>query len=170
MVAGIGIRYPDRKSALRNGISPLAKGLSRRLLFGVLVHEVSRVRRKAIDRVVKPLGITGGQWWVLTYISLHDGKSQGELAEDLNLGKVALGGLIDRLEKSGLLERRIDGSDRRMKRVHLTAEGLRVVEEIRKSSSEVQEAALAGISHDEVEHAIAVLKKMETNLQAIVDA
>ena len=91
----------------------MAKGLSRKLSFGVLVHEVSRVRRKAIDQVMKPLGITGGQWWILTYISLHDGKSQGELADELNMGKVALGGLIDRLEKTGLIQRKIDAVDRR---------------------------------------------------------
>ncbi len=118
---------------------------------------------------MKPLGITGGQWWILTYISLHDGKSQGELADELNMGKVALGGLIDRLEKTGLIQRKIDAVDRRMKRVHLSAEGRHVVEQIRQSSTDVQDAALAGITTEELEHAISALQKMEANLQAIVD-
>lgn len=150
-------------------MGPVAKGLSRKLNFGVLVHEVSRIRRKAIDQVMKPLGITGGQWWILTYISLHDGRSQVELAEELNMGKVALGGLIDRLEKNGLIERKADLVDRRMKRVHLSKEGRHMVEEIRRTSAEVQDAALDGISPEELEFAITALMKMEANLHQFVN-
>lgn len=148
----------------------MVKGLSRKLNFGVLVHEVSRIRRKAIDQLMKPLGITGGQWWVLTYISLHGGKSQGELAEELNMGKVAFGGVIDRLEKSGLIERRISKVDRRMKRVHLSPRGRELVEEIRHLSTSVQAAALDGISSDELDHAISALTKMEANLQDFISS
>jgi DNA-binding MarR family transcriptional regulator len=146
----------------------MVKGLSRKLNFGVLVHEVSRIRRKAIDQLMKPLGITGGQWWVLTYVSLHAGKSQGELAEELNMGKVAFGGVIDRLEKSGFIERRVSKVDRRMKRVHLSPRGRELVEEIRELSTSVQASALDGISMKELEHAISALTKMEANLQEFI--
>jgi DNA-binding MarR family transcriptional regulator len=142
----------------------MVKGLSRKLNFGVLVHEVSRVRRKAIDQVLKPLGITGGQWWILTYISLHDGLSQVTLADELNMGKVALGGLIDRLEKSGFIDRRNDTVDRRVKRIHLSQAGLDLVGQIKETSAGVQDVALEGISSEELDHAISALKKMEANL------
>lgn len=132
--------------------------------MGVLVHEVSRMRRKAIDMVLKPLGITGGQWWMLTYISLHKGLSQNQLAEELNMGKVSIGGLLDRLEASGLVERRVDQVDKRVKRVFLTPAGSSLVEEIRLTSAGVQEVALDGITIVELEHAIAALTKMEANL------
>ena len=59
----------------------MAVSLNRQLKLGVLVHEVSRLRRKAIDQLVRPLEITGSQWWVLTYISLRPGLSQVRLAE-----------------------------------------------------------------------------------------
>jgi len=142
----------------------MPRGLSKKLNIGVLVHEVSRVRRKAIDRVLKPLGITGGQWWVLTYISLHDGKSQVELAEELNMGKVALGGLIDRLEAAGLLERRPDKVDRRVKRIHYTKSGRIMIEQIKNVSATVQEAALKDISYEDIETTIQTLSKMEDNI------
>lgn len=142
----------------------MARGLSRKLNFGVLVHEVSRIRRKAIDQVLKPLGITGGQWWIITYISLHDGLSQVALAEELNMGKVALGGLIDRLEKNGLIERRPDPVDRRVKRIHLSKAGLDLVHDIKHTSASVQDVALNGITPEELEHAISALGKMESNL------
>ena len=142
----------------------MANGLSRKLNFGVLVHEVSRIRRKAIDQVLRPLGITGGQWWIITYISLHDGKLQVMLADELNMGKVALGGLIDRLAKNGLIERRMDEVDRRIKRIHLSKAGLDLVEQIKRTSADVQAVALEGISNEELDHAISALKKMEANL------
>lgn len=142
----------------------MAKGLSRKLNFGVLVHEASRLRRKAIDAVLKPLGITGGQWWMLTYISLHHGLAQMQLAEELNMGKVSVGGLLDRLEQNGLIERRTDTVDKRVKRIFLTRTGAALVEDIRLTSAGVQEVALQGITPIELEHAIAALTKMESNL------
>src|SRR5271170_539745 len=98
----------------------MAHDLNWELRLGFLVHDVSRLRRSIVDRVLKPLGVTRSQWWVLAFLSRADGMSQVALAEELDLGKVALGGLIDRLEKTGLVSRRPDDDDRRVKRVFLT--------------------------------------------------
>src|SRR5204862_397702 len=83
------------------------------LRLGFLIHDVSRLRRSAFDRCLKPLNVTRSQWWVLAYLSREDGMTQSQLAEELDLGKVAVGGLIDRLEKSGLVRRDADATDRR---------------------------------------------------------
>src|SRR3981081_1123579 len=81
------------------------------LRLGFLIHDVSRLRRSAFDRCLKPLNVTRSQWWVLAYLSREDGMTQSQLAEQLDLGKVAVGGLIDRLEKSGLVRRDADPRD-----------------------------------------------------------
>src|SRR5260221_10622780 len=73
--------YPSERISLM-----LTMALSRRLKIGVLVHEVSRLRRRAIDELLQPVGITGTQWWLLTYVSLRPGLAQARLAEELNLG------------------------------------------------------------------------------------
>lgn len=123
------------------------------------------MRRKAIDHVLKPMGVTGGQWWVITYLSLHPGLSQVALAEELNMGKVALGGLVDRLEKIRLIERRPDLVDRRMNRIHLSKAGIDLVREIKTASEGVQDKAVSGITSEELNHAMAALGKMEANLR-----
>ena len=69
--------------------------------FGFILNDVARLMRTRFDRRVKALGLTRSQWWVLAYLSREDGMTQSQLAEELDLGKVAVGGLIDRLEKSG---------------------------------------------------------------------
>ena len=47
--------------------------LQRRIVFdwelklGFLIHDVSRLRRSAFDRCLKPMNVTRSQWWVLAY-------------------------------------------------------------------------------------------------------
>jgi DNA-binding MarR family transcriptional regulator len=141
--------------------------LSRRLKIGVLVHEVSRLRRRAIDELLQPLGVTGTQWWLLTYVSLRPGLAQTRLAEELNLGKVALGGLIDRMMKNDLIERRPSDEDKRVNRIFLSEAGVKLATEIRRISSGVQDEALKNIASNELDVAISVLMRMKDNLEEI---
>ena len=87
------------------------------LRFGFLIHDVSRVRRTVADRMLKPLGVTRSQWWLMAYLSRRDGMTQTALARDLDLSRVAIGELVSRLEDSGLIERRDDANDGRTRRV-----------------------------------------------------
>jgi DNA-binding MarR family transcriptional regulator len=116
--------------------------------FGFLVHDVSRLRRVALDRVLKPIGLTRSQWWVLTFLSRRDGMTQTALACDLDLTKVAVGGLLDRMEAAGLVQRRPDQQDARIRRVFLTRAGHRLVGQIR-TQIEVFEREAVGVSSDE---------------------
>jgi MarR family transcriptional regulator, transcriptional regulator for hemolysin len=98
--------------------------------LGFLMHDVSRLRRSVFDEYMKPAGVTRSQWWVLAHLSRHDGMIQSDLADMLELGKAALGGLIDRLAAAGFIERRPDDNDRRVKRVYLSSEGTRMIREM----------------------------------------
>src|ERR1700712_2304354 len=95
--------------------------------FGFLIQDVSRFRRVVIDRVLKPLGVTRSQWWVLTFLSRRDGLTQTALATDLELTKVAIGALLERMEASGLIERRAEDLDARMRRVYLSRAGTKLI-------------------------------------------
>lgn len=113
--------------------------------LGFLMHDVSRLRRTVFDEFMKPLGVTRSQWWVLAHLSRHDGMIQSDLANVLELGKAALGGLVDRLEASGVVERRSDEIDRRAKRVYLSVKGLQLISEMRGKSHEMSERMLEGL-------------------------
>ena len=117
--------------------------------LGFLMHDVSRLRRIVFDDYMKPLGVTRSQWWVLAYLSRHDGMIQSDLAAVLELGKAALGGLIDRLEASEFIERRPDANDRRVKRIYLTARGNQTVKEMRKHCHDMSEQVLKGLDHEQ---------------------
>ena len=102
--------------------------LDKETRFAFLIHDVSRLRRVMFDRIVRNLGTSRSQWWVLAFLSRDDGgRHRPTSPNELDAGKVALGGLVDRLEEAGMVERRADPIDRRVKRVFLTREGRKLV-------------------------------------------
>lgn len=142
----------------------IQKNLDSSLRFGFLIHDVSRLRRIVVDRALKPLGITRSQWWVLAFLSRRDGMTQTALAADLDLTKVAIGGLIDRMEAGGFVERRADERDARARRVYLTRAGQKLVSTIRESVDAVESDILASVTEDELDSAAAVLLKIKGRL------
>jgi DNA-binding MarR family transcriptional regulator len=138
--------------------------LDHELQLGYLIHDVSRLRRKAFDRHIKGLKVTRSQWWVLAYVSRKDGMAQTQLAEQLDVGKVAIGGLIDRLERSGLAKRVPDDQDRRIKRIFLTPKGKRLVERLRTVSLDFNERVLEGIPSADLATTASVLRRLKANV------
>ncbi|WP_224790962.1 MarR family winged helix-turn-helix transcriptional regulator [Pseudomonas fluorescens] len=131
------------------------------------MHDVSRLRRMVFDNFMKPLALTRSQWWVLAYLSRHDGMIQSDLASVLELGKASLGGLIDRLEESKFIERRPDAYDRRVKRVYLTSSGVQTVKEMRVLSHEMSEQILEGLDQQQRQQLTDMLTQVKRNLLAI---
>ncbi|MEZ5697176.1 MAG: MarR family transcriptional regulator [Sphingomonadaceae bacterium] len=140
------------------------KDLDANLRFGFLIHDVSRMRRIVVDRALKPLGITRSQWWVLAFLSRRDGMKLTALATDLDLTKVAVGGLIERMEAAGFVQRRSDERDARAKRVFLTGEGQRLVNQIRQQVDRVEADILTGLDEQELDAAAGSLVKIKHRL------
>jgi len=137
--------------------------------LGFCIHDTSRLRRVIFDAALKPAGVTRSQAWVLAYLSRADGMAQSDLAGQLDLGKVALGGLIDRLEASELVERRPDIGDRRVKRIFLTAAGRRVVNKMRKISATTNAEILSGVEPEDVRAAATTLRAIKRNMLRMVN-
>lgn len=146
----------------------MPKDLNSNLRFGFLVHDVSRLRRIVVDRALKPLGITRSQWWVLAFLSRRDGMTQTALAAELDLTKVAIGGLLDRMESGGFVERRSDANDARAKRVFLTRAGQRLVGTIRSGVDKVELEILAGLPEGDLIQAAATLRRIKQTLLTMI--
>ena len=146
----------------------MTKDLATGLRFGFLIHDVSRLRRVAVDRALKPLGITRAQWWVLAFLSRRDGMTQTALAADLDLTKVAVGGLLDRMEAAGFVERRADKSDGRARRVYLTRAGAKLVSAIRESVEAVELDILNRVSDEALMQATETLRTLKETLREML--
>ncbi|MDD2796251.1 MarR family winged helix-turn-helix transcriptional regulator [Acidocella sp.] len=137
--------------------------------FGYLVHDVSRIRRTVMDQTMRPLGITRSQWTVLSVLARggNDGMMQVDLARLLEVGKVTVGGLVDRLEATGHVERRADANDRRVKRVFITGQGFEVVQKMIEIATKVNERILRNITPEQQRITEDVLYAVKKNLKEI---
>lgn len=91
-------------------------------LTGFLISDVARLMRREFDARAKKLGVTRPQWRTLLVLQRHEGVRQTALAEKLEVEPISLCRMIDRLEESGLVERRRDPADRRAWQLFLTPE------------------------------------------------
>ncbi|WP_445191383.1 MarR family winged helix-turn-helix transcriptional regulator [Sphingomonas sp. Tas61C01] len=140
--------------------------------FGFLVHDVSRMRRTLFDDQMKPLGVTRSQWSVLAYLSResNNGTMQVDLARDMDVGKVTIGGLIDRLESSGHVERRLDARDRRARRIFITEKGFETIRRMQTVGAELNDRVLEGISERDLKVTEKTLARVKENIRSLLHA
>ncbi|MET8029394.1 MarR family winged helix-turn-helix transcriptional regulator [Streptomyces avermitilis] len=91
--------------------------------------------------------LTGAQARLVSLLSLEP-LPMRRLAEKLKCEPSNVTGIVDRLEARGLVERRPDPADRRVKLAACTEEGHRVARGLRDSLDFAREP-LAGLSHEE---------------------
>ena len=82
----------------------------------------------AISKRLREIHLSIPQCDVLTALMDCEGISQQTLADRLHVTKGNISGLVDRLTKAGLVERRILDGDRRTHAIHLTTKGRRLAE------------------------------------------
>lgn len=137
--------------------------------FGFLVGDLTRLITSEFNEVMEPIELTRSQWRVVVYLHREDGLSQSELAELLGVGKVTIGGLVDRLEHAGWVARRDDPNDRRTKRVYLTKKGQAVESEMITKGAELTKRILRSLSKDERASLIDMLIAVKSDLQSSKD-
>ena len=135
--------------------------------FGYLLHDVTRQLRKHFDRRATRLELTRAQWRALKSIRRDEGLSQKDLAEYLDMEPIAIGRVLDRLEKTGFIERRPDPDDRRRWRLYLLPKAHAVVDEMEIIAGELRDDAMRGIDRDDFETLLRVLTQLKDNLAAL---
>jgi DNA-binding MarR family transcriptional regulator len=134
------------------------------ITFGFLLHDTARVLRRDFERRSKGTGLTRAQWAVLAYIARNEGSNQAALADMLEIEPITLVRQLDKLEAAGLVERRPDPSDRRVRRLHLTEATGPLLEQLQGLAAEARETALSGLSDGERRQLTDLLMKVRANL------
>lgn len=148
---------------------PPRRPTAKKFAFGYLIHDVSRLRRIVMDDIMRPYGITRSQWSLLSALSRsgNSGMTQVDLARLLEIGKVTTGGLLERLENSGHIERRADDSDARARRVFITEKGYETISLMIAVASKANKRIMKGLTAEEAKIAEKVLFKVKLNLKDI---
>jgi DNA-binding MarR family transcriptional regulator len=129
-----------------------------------------------VERVMQPyfarFGISGAQWGVLR--QLHRAAQEGrpglritELGERLLVRPPSVTGIVDRLERAGLVARDTDAADQRARRVRLTDRGRELLDAILAGHPAQIARLLGGLSAAEQAQLHQLLHKLGRHLEVI---
>lgn len=114
------------------------------------------------QRLFRPHGLTAAQYNVLNILAdAADGLSQRELGDILVVDRSNVTGLLDRMEKAGLVKRADHPSDRRVYRVSLTPAGKKLWAKVNPSYLRATEQVAAGLGEKKLRDALSVLKALQ---------
>ena len=130
-----------------------------------MMHELSRLISTHVDRTMASQRLTHAQWWALRHILRHEGVTQTELAEIMQMGRPAAGKLLERLEAKHWIERRPDPSDSRLRRVYLRKEVVPIFELMTTEGKQLFQDFLLGISAAEEAQVFTGLQKIKSNVE-----
>jgi MarR family transcriptional regulator, 2-MHQ and catechol-resistance regulon repressor len=121
---------------------------------------------EAANNSIKHLCLGGSDFRVLEVL-LHKGPLPvNTIGSKVELTPGSISVAVDRLEKRGLVTRRMDPADRRVHVVHLTAEGEDVIRKAFAHHEGEMENLMKSLSLQERKSLIALLKKLGKSVQA----
>lgn len=132
-----------------------------------LLSDSARLLRRRFDAKVRVHGVTGPQARLLLLLSLEGQRSQGHFAELLDVEPITLCRMADRLEEAGLIERRADPADRRVRQLALTGMGEERIAHLRTSVDELVDEMLQGMAESEAKLLTSLLGTIRSNLGGI---
>ena len=121
-----------------------------RRLFFLLSAGLRRVQRWVERRARDEGGLTGTQAGLLFMLGKDGGVLIGEAAEALDVAPSAMTGLVDRMERANLIERRADARDGRAQRLYLTDAGRKGRERAKAALGDLNDRLAEGFSEPEL--------------------
>ena len=122
--------------------------------------------REAFEQTLADAGGSLGTWIVLSALSDEGVVSQTVLAGHVHVEGATITHHVDRLEADGLVRRRADPADRRVRRVELTPAGKRLHRRLLEAVKELEAAATAGLTERQQADLRRALDMIRSNLQA----
>lgn len=117
--------------------------------FHYLVMAEQTMLQKELLARLKGTGLTIGQPKILDYLLTHDGASQKDIARGCHIEPGTLTSLLNRMEESSLVVRRMLNGNRRSSFVFMTDKGKELAALTAKFFSELEDCAFHGISTEE---------------------
>ena len=113
--------------------------------------------------MLAPHNLTGPQFDLLVTARRREGLTQQEIADHLLVTKGNVALVIDNLERDGLIERRVDKNDGRLKRLYVTSIGRQKLDTVLKSHGKTVKRLWACFSGEQIENLTTLLRILERN-------
>ena len=133
-----------------------------------VLHQIGKVCGSNYHRMrelLDGLGLYKGQPPVLHALWEQNGMTQSELAETLNRSPSTITKTVQRMERSGFVERRPDPHDERVSRVHLTEAGRQIQSDVEVVWHTLATETFAGFNEEELATLYSMLRRMYQNIE-----
>lgn len=127
--------------------------------------------RRALSSLAEPLmstPLTMQQLKVLTLIAADRDRATGhDLAESLGVSVATMSGLVDRLVEHGMVRRRDDPVDRRVRRLSVTAAGSATLRSLISSSNTMPPQVLERLTDDDLRALVQGLMALDRAMEEL---
>src|SRR5215212_11193675 len=128
---------------------------------GFLISQLGFFSSKRFMEALGPVGIDPREFLLMRFVAASEGRSQQALAERVGIPPSRMVAVVDHLEEAGLVERRPDPADRRVRGLYLTRKGRGALERASKIAIDYETRLCAGINRSEREQLIDLLQKLQ---------
>lgn len=125
--------------------------------FGYALKQAQQAMRLRMDRSLSKIGLTAPQYAVLANLEDEPGASNAALARRAFVTPQTMQGMLVKLERAGMIERRPDTAHGRIQRTELTAEGRHALLQAHEITSDVEHRVHASLGSIEPSEATEML-------------
>jgi len=124
--------------------------------------------RRITKELARRAELTGPQLTVVKMLETVGELSLSDLSDRIRAQNSTVTGIIDRMEREGLVVRARSAEDKRVVRIRLTEKGERIAREIPVEPMEIFRSALASLSATEARDLVRILTKLARRVQSLV--
>lgn len=117
--------------------------------IGYLLVQICRAHRNKAQELLSRIDLYPGQEFLLTNLWPEDGLTHSEVAENLCVQPATVTKMLDRLVKTGLVQRQQDSDDQRVSRIYLTEKGRARLQPIEQVWEELEQISFANLTLEE---------------------
>lgn len=133
--------------------------------FGRYISVLHRQANVFYSKEFSKFEFGSGQYMFMIHLYKHDGISQEELSDLINIDKGTTAKAIKKLEELNYIERRKDSDDKRINRIYLTKKALDIKEDFFDTLSKWESILTDNLSQEEILQGLNILKKLSQNIK-----
>jgi DNA-binding MarR family transcriptional regulator len=120
---------------------------------------------RRFHQTLEPLGLEPGEFALMRAVAAQEGESQNALAERLHISPSWMVAIVDQLEKRELLERKPHARDRRVRNLHLTSGGKKLLKQAEQRAQRFDRQVTDGLAEKEVGQLLELLDRVAAGLE-----
>ncbi len=139
--------------------------------IGYEIKTLSHLIRRSFEKGVITSGlegVTGMQGWVIGYLYQHESTQeifQRDIEREFNIRRSTVTGILQLMERNGLITRESVESDSRLKKLKLTPEAVKMHEMISQKIMESEKKMRKGLSEEQIAEFFVIVDIIKNNIE-----